>query len=180
MKQLKDGGVAFYLNSFHFFKISTKIISPLFTVPLVLILLGIYPPTGVNRYTLFWGSLSIFCCIIALVFGLMFLIQKSFKDYPSCIVYGQYITWKDGTNCSLKEVKLFFEDLQSFFIINQKLSLDGLTTKQKVICFANKDPQTKTPFYPYYALLSEQDQKLLIGILQDKGLTHLPGDCKPN
>lgn len=178
MKQLKDGGCAFYHDRAHSFKLMAKKIVPSLLVGFVLIFL--FPPAGMDRYSYFRYCLLFWGIIVALAFGTVVLCIKFAK--PSCTIYDQYITWKDSQEGALriKERKLFFKDLQGFFTKKELISLGKHSLKEKVIYFVMKDSQINTSFYPYFTWMSEQDQNLFIALLTNKGLIPFPEDYKPN
>ncbi len=181
MKQLKDGGLAFYTDQAQGLK---KIVWS-FPCFLFLSLFLICALPDFNLTTRILISLIVCLGIISLALGTILILKKFTKVPPICTIYQQYITWKDSQDNILgKEKKLFFKDLYGFFITTETLHFYLVDMEEEVICFVMKDPQIKVPFYPYFTWLNKQDQKLLVELLKDKGLVQLPEpdpkDYKPN
>ena len=116
MKQLADGGVAFYLNSFKSFKQALKALFPI----LIGILLGgvliIYFKAEISPLSRCLEFCVWYLAACTLALG---IITLCFKLTPNCTIHNEYIKWKDeaqGHFCA-KEKKWFLKDLQSFCII---------------------------------------------------------------
>lgn len=179
MKQLKDGGVAFYRDSLKSFKKALKALFPTLIGILIGGVLIIYFKSEVSPFA---RCLEFCICYLAACTLALGIITLCFKLTPNCTIYNEHIVWKDdaqGHFCA-KEKKYFLKDLQSFCITPCPVFWGQLVLKGKGIWFNTHNLQEKAAVYPWFSFLSEQDQKLLIELLKDKGLTHLPGDYKPN